>query len=257
MKKNRNNRGNRKYLTLEEAIELINRTVNNTVERIMSEIRAEIKRENEERWKQEEERRRQEEEQRRQEIQAYMKKKDEEIAELRELNKKMDKRIADSIKSSEDAKRGLGFFIEALFENAIPSILEQLDMGDMTNFIRNWKIRDDKGNVTREIDFIIFTDKKALLIMEVQNVVRKGDVEDLKKKLEDIIKNSDKYKDFHEAFIKRCEGVYGIVGGATFHDDAKIMAKEYGIIVAKYSSEEKVIVEKPEKIRDWRNVEGK
>jgi len=141
--------------------------------------------------------------------------------------------------------------LESIFEEAIPSILQQLGLGQVSMYGQGLKIGYGEGHVLAEFDFIIVTRDRTLLLMEVQNVVGKDDIKHLNNKLEDMVKNREKYKYFHEIYMSICDRLYGVIGGFTFHENTKTTADKCGIILAKYSMEGNIIVEKPRKIRNW------
>jgi len=246
MKKKRNNGRRKNYLTLEDAIELIKATVDKVFATHKKEMDEYFRRRDEE-------------------MQAYLRKKDEEIAEirrtneeikksneeLREMNQKLAKRIEQTMESSEAAKRGIGVLVESMFENAPVQACIQLSNGKFkrTEIIKMTEYVIQIGPTSKtEVDVYARTpDYQIAVIAEIKNQVNKRDVKNFVKKLKDIVEEGSKY----DGNIKLAKGIYGMIGGMRFKDDAREIALENGLIVATYSGEE-VVLETPDKVRDWR-----
>jgi len=199
-----------------------------------------------------------------------MKRKDEEIAEirrtneelkksneeLREMNQKLARRIEQSIDSSEAAKRGLGALVESMFENAPVHACIQLSNGKYkkSDIIKMTECMIQIGPTgSKEIDIYARTpDYEIVVIAEIKNQFSQQEANEFIEKLKLIVNEGSKY----DVNIKYAKSIYGMIGGMRFKGNAKEIALNNGLIVATYSGEE-VVLETPDNIRDWRKENDK
>jgi len=256
MKKNRNNGGKGKYLTLEEAIKLIKEFVSTTVDKLFATHKKEMKEYFEEYFRKKDEEMQAYFQKKDEEMQAYLRKKDEEIAELREINRRLERRIEQSMDSSEAAKRGLGALVESIFENAPIQACLLLSNGKYkeSEIVKMTAYKVQIGLTrTTEVDVYARTpDYEIALIAEIKNQFSQQEAEEFVEKLKEIVEEGIKY----DGNMRLAKGIYGMIGGMRFKSNAREIALANGIIVATYKGDD-VVLERPDMVRNWLKENGK